>query len=369
MPPRPRTFDPSVAALIPKLLESLCVALGTVGPAVAQDRGFLKRCASVGVVGRMEKNAGFQITGPSEASCKDVEWLPTLQREAIRGTFVAMPDDLIAQLPPTVVTDYEDLLKAEQAHANIVDPLTLVSREGERAREDGGEAPASSTAAAASAEPSKESEDPNPKDLIRQRLVVWQGDMSILSADAVVNPANNALLGCFLPSHRCLDNILHAQSGPRLRLACREMLDKLGVDNDANGQCRVTEAFCLPAKFVFHTAGPDLNMGRGRVRLPTPTDQAELRSSYRKCLTTAIEMGLKSIAFCCISTGIFAYPAEEAAQLAIEEVTAVLSEALSEKKLAAADIPVVVFNVFKDEDLDIYSKLLPKNEVPSGNLS
>jgi O-acetyl-ADP-ribose deacetylase (regulator of RNase III) len=245
------------------------------------------------------------------------------QRAAIRAALIAMPVEVCRQLPPTALNDVDSLLQAELQAQPITDAVMDL-------------APA----------------DPN-----HAGLVVWQGDMSLLRCDAVVNPGNNALLGCFLPAHRCLDNILHAQSGPRLRLACADELDRLGISEDTNGNCRVTAGFALPARYVFHTVGPclvPLNH-RGPARKPNRVDASELRQCYVSCLDTAAQMGLNSIAFCCISTGIFGYPSDQAADIAIRTC---LDWQMARQAQQASELRIV-FNVFKDEDLAIYNTLLP----------
>lgn len=243
---------------------------------------------------------------------------PTPQlRAALRGVFIAMPAEKCDALLQTGYDAYDGLLREELAAATVTKALALP------------------TAAPG--------------------IAVWQGDMSRLDADAVVNPCNNALLGCFLPEHKCLDNILHGAAGPRLRVACLHLLRDLGLEEDINGQCRVTPGFCLPARHVFHTVGPclvDLRTHRGEPRAPTPTDRAELRSCYTKCLRTAAEMGLRSLAFCCISTGIFGYPQREAAQIAVSEVL----QFQAEQAARGLPTPLVIFNVFKDDDLAIYDE-------------
>jgi O-acetyl-ADP-ribose deacetylase (regulator of RNase III) len=254
----------------------------------------------------------YQVTGQTEAA---------QQRAAIRAAFISMPADTCEALPSDLLASVDALLAAELATATTVRAADLPRVNGA----------------------------PN--------IAVWQGDMSLLQCDAVVNPGNSALLGCFLPPHKCLDNILHAQAGPRLRIACSQMLRNLGIQHDVNGQCRPTLAFSLPSSHVFHTVGPCLVEGR-TTRRPTDTDRVELRSCYTTCLDTAKAMGLSSIAFCCISTGIFGYPGEEAAGIAL----ATTREWQQQQQQAAADnpIPLVVFNVFKDEDLAIYLHLAPK---------
>lgn len=175
------------------------------------------------------------------------------------------------------------------------------------------------------------------------RLVLWQGDITTLSADAIVNAANSALLGCFCALHSCIDNIIHSKSGIQLRLKCNEIMNEQEHD-EPTGQAKITPAYNLPSRYVLHTVGPIIC---GRV---TREDRELLASCYLSCLKLAAENGLKSVAFCCISTGEFHFPNEEAAEIAVETVKRFLQE--------DDQIQRVIFNVFKDSDLQIYRRLL-----------
>lgn len=175
------------------------------------------------------------------------------------------------------------------------------------------------------------------------RLVLWQGDITTLKADAVVNAANSALRGCFCVLHSCIDNMIHSRSGIQLRLTCDEIMNAQGHDEPA-GQAKITPAYNLPSRYVLHTVGPIIH---GRV---TEKDREILASCYRSCLTLAAERGLKSVAFCCISTGEFHFPNQEAAKIAVKTVQNFLCR--------DTGIERVIFNVFKDTDLAIYRKLL-----------
>ncbi len=181
---------------------------------------------------------------------------------------------------------------------------------------------------------------PSPAD---GRLVLWQGDITTLRCDAIVNAANSQLLGCFSPCHGCIDNIIHSMAGVQLRLACHELMQRQGHEEPA-GQAKCTPGFNLPAKCVLHTVGPIVD---GPL---TGEHERLLASCYRSCLRLAAERGLRSLAFCCISTGVFRFPARRAAQIAVQTVQDALRE---------ADCPgTVIFNVFKDSDLQIYRELL-----------
>ena len=175
------------------------------------------------------------------------------------------------------------------------------------------------------------------------RLVLWQGDITTLKADAIVNAANNALLGCFHPLHGCIDNIIHSRSGIQLRLFCNDMMKKQGHE-EPTGEAKITPAFNLPCKYILHTVGPIIY---GSVR---KEDCEQLASCYRSCLQLAVENGCTSIAFCCISTGEFHFPQKKAAEIAVETVTRFLDG--QERDIR------VIFNVFKDEDYHIYQRLL-----------
>ena len=178
---------------------------------------------------------------------------------------------------------------------------------------------------------------------IHPDIYLWQGDITTLKCDAIVNAANNQMLGCFCPNHGCIDNAIHTYAGVQLRLACAELMKKQGHE-EPTGQAKITPAYNLPCRFVIHTVGP-IVYGR-------PTDKycELLRSCYRSCLKVADENNLKSIAFCCISTGEFHFPNERAAEIAIDSVKKYKAETQSEIK--------VIFNVFKDTDYKIYRELL-----------
>lgn len=185
--------------------------------------------------------------------------------------------------------------------------------------------------------------DALPVSNLSDRLVLWRGDITTLQADAIVNAANSALRGCFVPCHSCVDNIIHSVSGIQLRLTCDMLMKKQGHD-EPTGTAKITPAFNLPCRYVIHTVGPIVS---GRL---TETHCRQLEDCYRSCLQLASEKGLKSVAFCCISTGEFHFPQEKAAQIAIQTVTEFLK--------ADTQMEKVIFNVYKQEDFDIYEKLL-----------
>ena len=176
---------------------------------------------------------------------------------------------------------------------------------------------------------------------IRDGLYLWRGDITTLRCDAIVNAANSALLGCFYPCHGCIDNAIHTFAGVQLRLYLDEQMKEQGHDEPI-GQAKLTPAFNLPCRYVLHTVGPYVG---GRL---TEAHRAQLASCYRSCLETAEQHGLESVAFCCISTGEFHFPREEAAQIAIQTVQT------SQKHSAIK----VIFNVFQESDERLYQRLL-----------
>ena len=191
-------------------------------------------------------------------------------------------------------------------------------------------------------------------DFADENFVLWQGDITRLAVDAIVNAANSALLGCFVPLHRCIDNAIHSAAGLALRTACDEIMREQGHPEPA-GHAKITPGFNLPAHYVLHTVGPIIAPVGSPVHEPgvfagvTHEAQQCLASCYRACLDLAAEHGLTSVAFCCISTGEFHYPPQKAAETAVATCRAWLQ---------AHDAPMrIVFNVFKDEDLAIYRRI------------
>lgn len=174
------------------------------------------------------------------------------------------------------------------------------------------------------------------------RLILWQGDITRLDADAIVNAANAALLGCFWPGHNCIDNVIHSAAGLQLREECARIMLRQGHP-EPTGRAKLTGAYNLPAKHILHTVGPIIE---GPL---TREDRELLASCYRSCLALAEANGLKSVAFCCISTGVFHFPKEEAARIAVHTVR---------ESLHTSTIEKVVFCVHGNENLEIYQKLL-----------
>lgn len=175
------------------------------------------------------------------------------------------------------------------------------------------------------------------------RLFIWQGDITTLKCDAIVNACNSQMLGCFQPLHSCIDNFIHTYAGIELRLKMNEIMTLQGHE-EPTGQAKITSGYNLPAKFILHTVGPIVQWD------VTPEDEELLRSCYRSCLKLAADNNAASIAFCCISTGVFRFPQEPAAEIAVKTVKEYLDTDDRIRK--------VVFNVFKDEDLRIYKNLI-----------
>ena len=178
---------------------------------------------------------------------------------------------------------------------------------------------------------------------VQPGLYLWQGDITTLKCDAIVNAANSGMTGCYIPNHRCIDNAIHTFAGVELRLACAELMEQQGYP-EPTGRAKITPAFNLPCRYVLHTVGPIIS------RRVTKEDEELLASCYRSCLELAAKNELESVAFCCISTGEFHFPNASAAEIAVATVKDFLKKQTSVNK--------VIFNVFKDLDKAIYEKLL-----------
>ena len=185
------------------------------------------------------------------------------------------------------------------------------------------------------------------------RLALWQGDITRLKADAIVNAANSAMEGCFVPCHGCIDNAIHSAAGLQLRDECHRIMAAQGHP-EPNGQAKLTKGYNLPARYVLHTVGPIVT------GWATCQNREDLASCYRSCLELAAAYGLESIAFCCISTGEFHFPNREAAEIAVRTVKSFLEQNTSIRR--------VIFNVFKDCDAEIYRDLLGADrKIEGGN--
>jgi len=177
--------------------------------------------------------------------------------------------------------------------------------------------------------------------------ILWKGDITTLQVDAIVNAANDQLLGCFLPFHKCIDNAIHSAAGPRLREACYKLMRKQGHP-EPTGRAQITPGYFLPAKYVLHTVGPIVSH-----KQPTPLQEDQLASCYTSCLELAAANGdIENIAFCCISTGVFGYPPELAVKVAVRTVFNWLAAHPDSR------VKKVIFNVFSDADYQIYQKEL-----------
>ena len=174
-------------------------------------------------------------------------------------------------------------------------------------------------------------------------IYLWQGDITRLACDAIVNAANSGMTGCYQPCHNCIDNCIHTYAGVQLRNTCAEIMEKQGYEEPA-GQAKITPAYNLPGRYVIHTVGPIV---QGYL---TQEHERMLASCYTSCLDLADKNECRSIAFCCISTGVFGFPQERAAQIAVETVRSWLDTHGRDMK--------IIFNVYKDEDLEIYQNIL-----------
>ena len=179
---------------------------------------------------------------------------------------------------------------------------------------------------------------------VEKGIYLWKGDITRLKCSAIVNAANSGMTGCWQPCHSCIDNCIHTFAGVRLRYKCSEIMQKQGHE-EPTGRAKITPAYNLPCDFVIHTVGPIVcgKLNDEHCRL--------LESSYKSCLETAVKSGADSIAFCCISTGVFGFPQKEAAEIAVRTV----------KEFRTLHDIDVIFNVFKEEDYEIYRELLGRH--------
>ena len=178
------------------------------------------------------------------------------------------------------------------------------------------------------------------------KIMLWQGDIVTLKVDAIVNAANSKLLGCFIPLHNCIDNMIHSAAGIQLREECSKIMQNQGRD-EAVGKAKITDAYNLPSRYVVHTVGPAIPQGMK----PSGEDCEKLESCYRSCLEIADEYNLESIAFCGISAGVFNFPKDLAAEIAVETVRQYLDT-------TETSLNHVIFNVFSDDNYSIYKKIL-----------
>lgn len=178
---------------------------------------------------------------------------------------------------------------------------------------------------------------------VQEGIYLWQGDITALECDAIVNAANSGMTGCYVPNHRCIDNCIHTFAGVQLRLECARIMLEQGYE-EPTGQAKITKAYKLPCNYILHTVGPII---QGKL---TKRDEELLASCYRSCLELAEINRIRSIAFCCISTGEFHFPNQKAAEIAVQTVM--------EYRRKTGSRMEVIFNVFKDLDKEIYGELL-----------
>lgn len=184
-------------------------------------------------------------------------------------------------------------------------------------------------------------------------ISLWRGDITRLAVDAIVNAANSQMLGCFVPLHGCIDNCIHSAAGVQLRLECQRVMQGSELPT---GQAVITKAYNLASRYVIHTVGPICAQQAvpGHDFLPPQEQQQQLADCYANCLHLASEKGLQSIAFCCISTGVFHFPQELAAHIAVRTVRSF------QRKHPESSAKTLIFNVFKEEDYDIYQRIIDK---------
>ena len=195
---------------------------------------------------------------------------------------------------------------------------------------------------------SKEKDITNVEDILEvdKDIAIFRGDITTIKADAIVNAANSNLLGCIQPLHTCIDNAIHSSAGPRLREDCNKIIKRQG-HLEYTGSAKITRGYCLPSKYIIHTVGPIVSSN-----VVTKEQEKQLASCYKSCLDISKDIDdIKNIVFCCIYTGAFGYPKEDAAKIAINTVR--------HWKYNNADKDIkIIFNVFSDNDEEIYRKLL-----------
>lgn len=179
---------------------------------------------------------------------------------------------------------------------------------------------------------------------------IWQGDITRLAVDAIVNAANSQMLGCFIPMHTCIDNCIHTYAGVQLRAECSRQMNQLrlkyGRDYEQpTAVPMLTDAYNLPAKKIIHIVGPIVQYEL------TPELEKELADCYLNTLDMCLDNNLRSVAFCCISTGVFHFPNKRAAEIAVGTVNSWLAQ-------HSSSMERVIFNVFKDEDKKYYEELI-----------
>lgn len=184
---------------------------------------------------------------------------------------------------------------------------------------------------------------------VRDGIYLWQGDITRLGTDAIVNAANSGMTGCYQPNHACIDNCIHTFAGIQLRLACAGIMEEQGYPEPV-GRAKITSGYNLPCKYVIHTVGPIINRTASGWEKLTPGHCRQLASCYQSCMELAERNECGSIAFCCISTGVFHFPNGKAAEIAVRTVKEYREKTGSKME--------VVFNVFRKDDFAIYENLL-----------
>lgn len=178
-------------------------------------------------------------------------------------------------------------------------------------------------------------------------ITLWRGDITTLKCDAIVNAANSGMTGCWAPNHHCIDNAIHTFAGVDLRLTCAQLMDAQGYP-EPTGTAKITPAYNLPCQYVLHTVGPIVDSVDGQ---PTAEQREQLASCYRSCLELAAAHKLTSVAFCSISTGVFRFPIDQAAAIAVETVR-------EYSRTTNSSVKQVIFDVFSERDFHVYASLL-----------
>ena len=177
---------------------------------------------------------------------------------------------------------------------------------------------------------------------LKPNIYLYQGDITLIRCDAIVNACNSKLLGCFHPLHRCVDNAIHSYAGLQVRRDLLKIMQEQGYD-EPRGKAKITKAYNLPSQYILHTVGPIIK------QTPSKQDEQDLYHCYHSCLTLANEYHLKSVAFCSISTGLYGYPIEQAVKIALKAVSDYVKKNKNMK---------IIFNVFSKEDYDVYYRTI-----------
>lgn len=281
--------------------------------------------------------------------------------------FLRVQDEYLdAELAQRTITDANDISPVETVTTESATPETVAPASA---------GTTSSTQPVQNTQPPQSPQSPQS----HATLAIWQGDITTLRCDAIVNAANSGLTGCYAPNHHCIDNAIHSAAGVQLRLACARIMERQGYPEPV-GRAKITPGLNLPARYVLHTVGPMIPSGD-----PTPAEQEQLADCYRSCLRLAAEHGLETVAFCAISTGEFRFPAELAARIAVRTVRDVLARQLAQQEAAhpqptstigtaptptastathrpANTIRKVIFDVFSDRDRQIYERVFADHD-------